>query len=101
MSKSNGGTRTGNALSPQAFIAVIPKNYRMIREDNGFGIKRVTSYVSKEDNSVVIEVERGALRHDNPTGFDLKKGGELFGAYLTLSEAKDWAEYYAKRNWKK
>lgn len=108
MAKGSGSTRASSSSSPRGLTNMnypIPQTFKMVKEDDGFGNKQVARYISKEDPTVEIVIERGAMNHNNPTGFTLTKDGNTEFArgdivsYLTLKEAKEAAKYYAKRGW--
>ena len=99
MAKGNGGTRVNRG--GEITDSPAPINYTMVKEETPTGGMQVSKYVSKDDSSVEIRIERGSFQHDNPTGFQVYHNGELFDSVLTLTEAKESAKYYAQRGWKK
>ena len=73
------------------------KTYGRTYEDTGFNGKELAGYVCKENPSIMIKIERGALSHNRPTGFTVLVNGTTdytkgLASYLTLAEAKMAAE---------
>ena len=67
------------------------KTYKI--EKDCFG--NITGYACKENPSIYIEVSRGSLSHNRPTGYSVYVDGVLHGqawGLQTLTEAKQYAE---------